>query len=1411
MKKLLISLLLIVAAISGAIAQSETPSRDYSSQFLYSYLTVENGLSNNFVDGIYKDSHGFVWISTMGGGLQRYDGYDLLQINTRSNFRVKSNYVRKVCEDNFNRLWIASERGVDVMDLTTYSKSDDIDDSANDFNTPARVIIKDSRGSIWITYDKSITRIDFDTKGNISNTYHLHPGSYSKTPITAIYELDGQMLAGIDNKLMKISNDNRGNLISTPFNTAIKMNCISVKCIATKENEIWIGTDNGLYRYNIATENLTLYTHNENRPRSLSQNMISDIKISDIGRLVVSTLKGLNIYDSHTDDFDIISQYNGSEPERQTINSDFINCIYCDDRMIWVGTESCGITKITKPAIAVKNYISSSNNPSSISHGPVNSIYVDSANVVWAGTVEGGLNRKEPGSNAFKTFTTKDGLAHNSVSYILPIDESTLLLGTWGGGITFFDKNTCRGTKTINVETEQMNTSFVGTLTMDSRNNGVWMGTNHGIYFYSLQYQKVMQVMPDTINSRIHGCLGSSNIHDTLAIGTTMGIVKFVTSQVTIEPDTIIVIPLIDPPVDGITEFRTKVTWFHCAYDTTFYVGTNGYGLVTYKLGKHTGQLNTDNGLPNDIVSSILEDNNHNLWLATSNGLCCYSPTTGRLSKCYKEDGICDNHFFWNAAYKSDKSNILYFGTIKGLVEIDIDRSYNQPPYTKVFLTNLSINDQDIHPGQGEYLSADISTATDLYVHESDKSITIEFSALNYKNPAIMEYQYRLDGYLNEWTSMRHNQRMAVFSNLPNGTYKFQVRCATGNMEFSEPTEITIHVKGYFYKQWWFMLLLILAIIGIALLTGHVRVVSLRQQKQELEDRVTRRTAALNSKTEELSRQNEMLYSQNEEITRQNKEISNQKQQMEKMTQKIQELTLDKLAFFTNITHEFRTPLTLIIGPIERALKLSTNPKVIEQLNFVDHNSKHLLSLVNQLMDFRKVETDNMPINMKPGNVLTLVEDILLPFRALTQEKNIQLNFHHHLATPYIMLDREATHKLVTNLVGNACKYTPDGGRIDVYLATIPKTKKLYFCVSDSGKGIVEADLEKVFNSFYQSENGNALKSGKIQGSGIGLYLCKRIAQLLGGDISARNNHTHGASFRLIAPLVEVEEQQTAPVSNFLSTASAEDDIDDESDYEPEDKHKMPLLIVDDNNEMRQYIRSILSDKYSILEASDGNNALQVLKSHMVDLIISDMMMPGMDGMELAKAVKSDINISHIPMIILTAKTSRDTQLESFRNGVDDYIIKPFDEEVLQAKILALLENRQKFQQRFKTDMDVESLNISEDSSDKKFMDKVMKVIKEKYKDSEFEVSDLVEEMGVSKTLMNKKMQALTQQSTGQFIRSYRLKVAHDLIIKNRITHNMNISEIAYEVGFNDPKYFTRCFTKQFNTTPSSIMGDEGN
>lgn len=1370
----------------------------FSANYLFSNITVEDGLPSNFIDDLYKDKYGFIWIATRSGGLLRYDGYEFTTFNNRSAFPIKSNYVRQVCEDDFNRLWIVSEGGIDILDLN-YNNQSNNPKFDKYFNTPSIHITKDNKGSIWAVSVKNITKFNFDNDGNIVSVNTLKSDINIQGTVGNIYEYEDQMLVGINNTLYKIYANSQDELLISEYSPLLtNIDCRNIKCMVAKENELWIGTDGGLIRFNPISQSIKVYKYSPSDPNSVSQNLITDIKVDNSGILIVATLRGLNFYDTMNDHFKHVS-HDENETEYCSINCDFINCLLCDDRTIWVGTESGGVNKMMRKRLAITNYVHSANNSNSISRCPVNAVYIDKKDNLWVGCVEGGLNLKTPNSNHWQHFTVDNGLTHNSISHIEPISDDIVWLAQWGGGINTFNIKTRRVEKTIVSTRSDINIDFVGTLAYDSINNGVWVGSTAGIYFYDLVTNQFSNPLSTDITNRVFGSLGrliTSNNH--LLIGCTAGLVSIDLNSFKKDRNNFEHRIYKPTPDDPQSAYLNKITFLLQASNNNIWIGTDGYGLVKIDVFDNDTTIraiNVEDGLNNDIIYHILEDNTQKIWITTANGISCYSSSTGRIINYFKQDGLCDNQFFWNGCYKHEKSNKLYFGNICGLVEIDASSPNLTNAVNNILITKLVIDDKVIYPAIGKHIETAISQAKNIRMHERDKTFSLEFSALNYNTPTSILYQYRLLGFNDNWTTVSHLRRFATYTNIGAGTYTFQVRCATGPYNFSDPTEVTIVITPYFYKTWWFYSLALIIVVVAAYCITQRRLRTLKEQKDILEVKVQERTTDLKNKTEELSLQNEVLNQQNEEILQ-------QKDKMEKLNHKIQELTVDKLAFFTNITHEFRTPLTLIIGPIDRALKLSTNPKVIEQLNFVSRNSKHLLSLVNQLMDFRKVESGNMPISLTPGNFATFMDDMLLPFYALAAEKNITLRYISRFSNAHFMFDREAMTKIITNLLGNAVKFTPDNGTINIYAATLSNSSKLYLCISDNGNGIVKDDIEKIFNRYYQSKNNEAKNLSGHSGTGIGLYLCKRLANLLGGDIYALNNHIHGAMFRVVLPIEVVDSEVICPFSTISDDEP--DSIDDEI---TDDKNThLTILVVEDNADMRSYIRSVLSDTFNILEAPSGKEALKLLRSHNINLVLSDFMMPEMDGLQLVKNIKKDINISHIPFIMLTAKTARNAQLESLHNGVDDYIIKPFDEDVLKAKINAVIENRRLLQLSFKNDMVAESLNISEDSSDKKFIDKALKIVKENYKNSYFEVADFVEAMGMSKTLLNKKMQNLIHQNTSQFIRNYRLKVARELIIKNRITKNMNISEIAYEVGFNDPKYFTRCFTKHFNTTPSSLF-----
>ena len=1393
----------------------------FANRYNVTYITMNDGLPHNYIDDIYKDSRGFLWISTSGGGLSRFDGYEFINYNTNTpHCKLKSNFIRNVCEDNYQRLWIVSEGGTDIIDLSTLKTITLSDPKGVPFKIleqPANRVFNDTKGCIWIHSDNELHRIEFNEKGEIKTTSPLYY-IFRNGPDIALKDIDGdgEIWVGANEKILKVSLNQHGELITTPIIECLKFETGTyISDFLIKENEVWISTDRGLYRYNKNSNVIKQYQHNPSDPHSLSQNYLTDLAITYDRQLIITTLRGANIYNPMTDNFERIAN-DLPDNDSNLLNSNFINCILIEEDHIWFGTETGGINMLNPRRLSIRNYQNNKENASSLSRNPVNAIYEDIYGTLWVGTVEGGLNRKERNSEYFTHYTREHGgLSHNSVSALTADPYNHLWVGTWGGGINLLDlKNPKQIVKIISSKTEKdFSIDFIGALTYDPINKGVWIGASQGLYFYDIAASRLTSPLADKTPADIHGCIGAIIDKDgKLWQGCLEGVYiidlhsrstkgEFQYKHFNYKLD--------DPD----SRLREKITCFYEAQDGTLWLGSNGYGIykrIIDAFGKEQFiSYSTAQGLPNNSVRGLQGDINGNIWIATNNGLSCYHPTENRFVNYTKHDGLIDTQFYWNASCHSSYE-LLYFGSVGGLIAIESNRPTTSVSTAKVRFTRLQIGNKEILPGN-EYLPQDIAITTAIKIHEKEKSFSLEFSALNFETSNAAIYSYRLIGFENKWIQVPGNRRFASYTNLPPGDYTLQVRYTPdGENEKENIAELEITIIPYFYKNAWFILLIIILILISAWQIYQWRIRTLKHQKEYLHRTIEERTYELEQQKHLLENQTEELLRQNQMLTQQNEKITKQKSQLIRMSRKVQELTLDKISFFTNITHEFRTPITLIIGPIERALKLSYNPQVIEQLNFVERNSKYLLSLVNQLMDFRKVESGKLEIVKTRGNFLKFIDSLITPFEVFAGERNIILKRYYRMETPDILYDEEAMRKVITNLLSNAIKFTPNEGTVSLYISTLTSTneqKKIYICVKDTGPGIPEKDLNRIFNRFYQSQNQVKYPVYGQAGTGIGLYLCKRIVQMHGGEIKAFNNHHTGCSFRILLPLQQESEKDDKTI--IIDHNDMETSLSTSPSVPSNEKEALTILVVEDNTDMRGYIRSILREQYRVLEAANGEEALHILNSNSVDFIISDLMMPVMDGIELSRKVKETFAISHIPFLMLTAKTSQEAQLESYRMGVDEYLLKPFDEILLLTRIQNILENRKRYQQKFTLDMDVNALNMEEESSDKKFLNQIMKVIKENYKNSYFEVSDFSEAVGISKSLLNKKMQSLIGQSTGQFIRNYRLNVARELILRNQETKNMNIAEVAYEVGFNDPKYFTRCFAKQFNMTPSAMMNNE--
>lgn len=1398
-----------------------------NTRYNFSSLTMEDGLLHNFIDDIYKDSQGFLWLST-SNGLSRYDGYEFTHYNAKTTpVALKSNFISKVCEDNFNRLWIVSEGGVDVLDLATRQL---VDIGKNNrqiseiFHRSTSGIYKDRKGNIWLSSMNNLICMQFRPNGSIERLSPLiQCREKSLQPIVAVTEINNEIWVGYNNHVYKLRKEGGNFKVASISEKLTFETKARVQCFLKMNNEVWIGTNRGLYRYSRVNENIKRYRYNLEDETSLTQSYITDLAKTKDNELIIATLGGINFYDPMSDSFIRIAQ--SEDKIENSINCNFVNCMLVDRDIIWIGTEIGGLNRMTKRKLIIHNYVHARDNINSISKNAVNSIYEDDKSNLWIGTVEGGLNRKIKGTNDFVHYTfnpnNSSSLSHNSVSAIAQDGKNRLWIGTWGGGVNIMSLSSINSPvfKRYKVEnTPNLLNDFIGTICYDPINNGMWLGTSSGLLFYDLRKEKFLPIKLDTDHVVIKSMIGLLiDRQAKLWIGTSQGLIildllSFSKDHSSFEYR--YYKNKLDDPSSSLIE---KINCIHEDRNGTIWLGSNGYGL--YKLVSRDNRgykficLDTEKGLSNNTIMGILEDVDGHLWLSTNNGISCFNPSTSIFKSYYKQDGLMGNQFYWNAYYRSKADGRLYFGNLDGLIGVEPGKQRRDPLSHKVVLTKLKVlNEEAIPLEKSSYLKQDISRTSCLYLHESDKSFSLEFSSLNYESPYKIKYAYRLLGFDDKWIEVGANRRFASYTNLRPGTYVFQVKHSIEDEVWSKDvTELTIVVEPFFYKTWWFITLFVLIVLFAVFRFYRYRIDTYKKQKALLKILVEDRTRELEgqkqileNQTSELSRQNEILVQQNEKITR-------QKGQMVKMSKKVQEMTIDKLTFFTNITHELRTPITLIIGPIERALKLSNNPQVIEQLHYVERNSKFLLSLVNQLMDFRKIDSGNVEIVKNRGNFIQFLEGILVPFNAFAKERGITINKLFRLTSPEILFDEDSMRKVFTNLLSNAIKFTPDNGEITIYVAGIKEVssdkEKLFFCIKDSGCGVPEDDLTKIFNRFYQSKQNQRFPVYGQSGTGIGLYLCKRIVQLHGGIIRARNNHKQGSSFRILLPLQRGE----ASVGLSENKQPIEFSVNDttEMDENMNEKTKLTILIVEDNKDMRGYIRSILVEQYNVLEAENGQMGLDVLLNKQVDFIITDLMMPVMDGMEFSKKVKANFMNSHIPILILTAKSSTEKKIESFKLGVDEYLTKPFNEELLITRINNIIESRKHYQKQFNFNMDVNELNIDEESSDKKFLDKAVEIVKKNYKNSYYEVSDFIEDIGVSKTLLNKKLQTIAGQSAGKFIRNYRLCVARELILKNKETKNMNVSQIAEEVGFNDPKYFTRCFTKHFGIAPSAVLEEE--
>lgn len=828
MTRYILSLIAALFITLSSFAQGSLPSR-----FNVSYLNMAAGMPNNFADDIFQDSYGFVWISTHGGGLVRYDGFNYMNFNLGSSgISLRSNSCRNVYEDHFKRLWIAFEEGPQVLDLKTMQpvippcENEKVEAQLNKAlkNLCTRMYC-DAKGNVWMVSFNLLTRISFNEKGEVNRVLSIsYPYKAPDLGLCDVYRNGTVVMCnnGVVSEFSVQNNRLAAKNISSMF---LPLDYRYAGAVISYHGKIWLGTNRGLY--NSAKQEF----HASGTVHSLQHEVVTSLAITEDDKLLVGTLCGVDIIDDKTG---TIEHWNCSSVN--PLSSNFVNSLLAKDGQIWVGTETGGITKLAPRQLQLEFFKHDAANPANLSPNAVNAMYAAPDGTLWVGTVEGGLNALAPGSRNFTHYTmANSGLPHNSVSTLAADNRGNLWIGTWGTGIAVMNLQQPGRIIPLVVDVKhQPFLNFAGVLVYDPINDGMWLGTNDGLFFYDLKRQQLIEPFKGCLNVR--GCIGSLITRDgKLLMGCVQGMVEInLKSRIPGKGDFAVKYHQykLDDPKSGVID---KILSFCLAKDGKIWLGSNGYGLYCYNYNKegktYVKSFTTNNGLANNTVKGIVEDNQGMLWIATDNGLSIFNPKTETFSNYSRKDGLLSSQFYFNGAIRDAKGKI-YLGTDEGLMAVTgVNHAVHNA--ARLRFTELLVDNQPVFAGS-DYLDDDISIAKRLCIHESDKSFTIFFSALNYGNDSQGVYLYRMKGYENDWVQLQPGQHSVRYSTLPAGSYQFEVKYIPSfDSDKEQVISVDIKVTPYFWKSWWFVSLMVIAFIAFLLYIYTSRLEKMREREVE--------------------------------------------------------------------------------------------------------------------------------------------------------------------------------------------------------------------------------------------------------------------------------------------------------------------------------------------------------------------------------------------------------------------------------------------------------------------------------------------------------------------------------------------------------------------------------------------------
>jgi signal transduction histidine kinase/ligand-binding sensor domain-containing protein/DNA-binding response OmpR family regulator len=1436
----LIFILALIFDLSDICAQSR--------RMQFQHLTIEDGLPQNMIECMLQDKQGFMWFGTWNG-LCRYDGYGFETFEEEGKTQSLDNtFIYALEEDAYGNIWVGTRQG-----LSAYIYDRDV------FQTPqlnqnfseikSLEVFQDSVLIVGSQIGVTFLRI-IDEKGTIDFWKHIGfgEGNLFGTIVNKVFaDSWGNVWVATDQGLTVFptsGSESRHYQVNWEDAASLSSNMVLSIC-ETRNKDVWVGTETGLNKYDPVEDRFIRYYSNLSVSNTLVHNTIMDL-VAERDRLVVATLGGISVLDITSNQ---ITNYLHDFNAPYSLSNDFVNCLYRDrSDNIWIGTERGGVNYFNIRQNLVEHYEFQPDDPDGLSSSTINSIYEDDR-YLWVGTAGGGLNRYDKKRQKFKHYKFRlddpEGISSDFITGIRRGSDGKLWVSTWGSGVNIMEAD---GRFSKLRLSDGLVSDYISSMAEDKMGN-VWIGTLGGLSKYDVKSGAVSQVFSDQTNPKMTniGCL-LFDAENSLWVGTRHGLFHLQSQDGSF--DEIKIKRYTNDPAQPSSISGDYVISIHQSDNGDLWVGTYGHGLnrLTQEADSVSfTSFSTRDGLSNTVVYGILEDDEHNLWLSTDYGLSRFNIASHTVRNFYQADGLLNNQYYWSAAFRN-KNGKLFFGGMNGLDAFYPDWIKEDVVSNEVVITDIRLLNESVKPME-EYngvavIKENPSEAQDVEISYKEKAFGVEFSSLNFEESEVIRYAYILEGFESDWNYVSSNRRYASYTNLTPGRYTFKVKASGTGGEFSgAPKVIRLTIVPPFWETLWFRVLALLVLIGLVYAYVRYRTYSLKKQKQILEHEVQERTERINQQNEALSFQavqlrnnnqelednQKLIEGQNEMLENQNKEILTQRDDLLTLNKQLKHVSQLKLSFFTNISHEFRTPLTLILGPLEKLVKeKNLSGEVKNSLQIMNRNAQRLLHLINQIMDFRKIEKGRMELKVSEGNLSEFCRELFKAFQPLAEIKRMEFEYAEENLPKSVWMDAAKLENILYNLLSNAFKYTPNGGRVSMEVmglsleqsklslddALIPDVSNIVSVrISDSGIGISKEDLPLVFKRFYRIESEEAFK---ISGSGIGLALTEELIKTYHGEVFVESELGKGSVFEIQFPCLKgsyiSEGTDAASFDNpeiltqieVLKNEFLEGEVDSTAEDQEaiRDKDKPTVLVVEDNADLRTFITHKLEDAYNVLEAENGLLGLEKAESGSPDIIISDVMMPKMDGLELCAALKGNLGTSHIPFILLTAKSAIEDQIQGIQIGADDYLSKPFSFELLEAKIQNFIESRKKLREQFLKSSDLNIAEVTTNSRDQKFLEQALQIVTDNLSNSEFGVKEFVEALGISRSLLHKKLTNLTSQSAAEFINHLRMKKSQDLLREQ----SMNISEVAYAVGYNDPKYFSRVFSKTFGQSPKDFI-----